>query len=163
LEIDHNKADRILTSTLAQCIRNGNEGWRWVVERFAVVDGGQTLADAICQGQAIAVSDGSYKDKFGTVAYVLEGATAVNQIMGVLAVPGVPEDQSLYHSELAGLYGIAMMVQVICKYFGITSGGIKVGCDGQIALQRVIGEGPKLNPDIKDADYDLLSTRKLLA
>jgi hypothetical protein len=76
--------------------------------------------------------------------------------MCVLAVPGAPEDQSSYRSELAGLYGIAMMVQVICEHFGITSGGIEVGCDGQIAIQRVFGEGPHFNPAIKDADYDIL-------
>jgi hypothetical protein len=110
LEIDHNGANTTLTTTLAQCIRNGNEGWRWVVERFAVADSGQTLAASIHRGHAIAVSDGSFKDEFGTVAYVLEGATAANRIVGALAVPGAPEDQSSYHSEIAGLYGIAMMV-----------------------------------------------------
>jgi hypothetical protein len=122
-----------------------------------VADGGQTLADAICRGQAIAVSDGSYKDELSTAAYVLEGSTSVNQIVVVLAVPGMPDDQSSYCSKLAGLYGIVAMVQMICEHFGITSGAIKVGCDGQIALQKAFGRGPKYDPDITDANYDLLS------
>jgi hypothetical protein len=81
-----------------------------------------------------------------------------------LATPGILEDQSSFHSKLAGLYGIVMMVQAICHQFSITSGGIEVGCDGLIALQRAFGEGFKVTPDIKDSDYDLLSaTRKMLA
>ena len=47
LERDHDANERILTSTLTQRISNGDEGWKWAVEKFAVTDGGQALADAI--------------------------------------------------------------------------------------------------------------------
>jgi hypothetical protein len=164
LETDYDESNQLSTGTLESCISNGDEGWRWAVERFAVADGGRTLAEAIRRGRAIAVSDGSYKDDFGTAAYVLEGETAANRIVCALATPGIPEDQSSFRSELAGLYGIVMMVQAICHQFGITSGGIEVGCDGLIALQRAFGEDFMVTPDIKDSDYDLLSaTRKILA
>jgi hypothetical protein len=164
LETDYDESNPLSTGTLESCISNGDEGWRWAVERFAVADGGRTLAEAIHQGRAIAVSDGSYKDDFGTAAYVLEGETASNRIVCALATPGIPEDQSSFCSELAGLYRIVMMVQAVCHQFGITSGGIEVGCDGLIALQRAFGEDFMVTPDIKDSDYDLLSaTRKILA
>jgi hypothetical protein len=52
-----------------------------------VADGGRTLAEAIHQGRAIAVSDGSYKDGYGTAAYVLEGETVANRIVCALATP----------------------------------------------------------------------------
>jgi hypothetical protein len=56
------------------------------------------------------------------------------------------------------------MVQVICEHFGISSGAIEVGCNGQITLRHAFGRGPKFDPDIKDADYNILSAiRKLLA
>jgi hypothetical protein len=135
LETNYDESNQLSTGTLESRISNGDEGWRWAVERFAVTDGGRTLAEAIRQGQAIAVSDGSYKDDFGTAAYVLEGKTAANRIVCALASPGISEDQSSFCSELAGLYGIIMMVQAICHQFRITSGGIEVGCNGLIALQ----------------------------
>ena len=37
-------------------------GTQWAVDRFASQDNGETILEAICQEQAIAVSDGSYED-----------------------------------------------------------------------------------------------------
>jgi hypothetical protein len=133
--------DQSLHTTLAQQIHNCPEGMRWAVERFAVLDDGETLAAAICQGQAIAVCNGSYKDDFGMAAYVLEGATSVNRLVVVLVVPGTPANQSSYQSELAGLYGVVVMVHLICEQYGITSGAIEVGCDCEGALCHVFTSG----------------------
>ena len=69
---------------------------RWAVSRFAVADGGATIAKAIRQGIAVAVCDGSYKEAFGTAAYVVEGATMAKRMVVVLATPGEPSDQSSY-------------------------------------------------------------------
>jgi hypothetical protein len=43
-----------------------------------MTDKGAMIAPAISQGTAIAVSDGSYKDEFGTSAIVLEGKDSSN-------------------------------------------------------------------------------------
>jgi hypothetical protein len=163
-ERDQDADEQILTSTLKQRISNGDEGWKWAVEKFAVTDGGRALADAIRLGHAIAVSDGSYKDELGMAAYVLEGENGTNRIVAVLKVPGLSADQSPYRSELSGLYGIVVMVEVVCTHFEITSGAIEVGCDGLSALRKAFGQGSNFDPDIKDPDYDLLSAiRKALA
>jgi hypothetical protein len=70
----------------------------------------------------------------------------------------------MLYTEGRQLYGVVVMVQVICEHFGITSGAIEVGCDGQIALWHAFGRGPKFDPDIKDVDYVILSAiRKLFA
>jgi len=47
VERDHDADEQTLTSTLKQRILNGDEGWKWAVEKFAVSDGGRALADAI--------------------------------------------------------------------------------------------------------------------
>jgi hypothetical protein len=44
---------------------------RWAVERFTSTDDGATIADAIQQGKGIGVSDGLFKDKFGTAYWIL--------------------------------------------------------------------------------------------
>jgi hypothetical protein len=137
---------------------------RWAVERFAVLDEGETLAAAIRQGQAISVCDGSYKDGFGTAAYVLEGATSVNWLVVMFVVPRTPANQSSYRSELAGLYGVVAMAHLICEQYGITSGAIEVGCDCESALRHVFTSGQRFEATIKQADYDLLSAiRKMLS
>jgi hypothetical protein len=136
---------------------------RWAVARFAVSDDGRALAEAIREGKAIAVSDGSYKEGFGTAAYVLEGETSENRIVAVLVVPGILEVQSSFRSELAGLYGVVLMVQLLCEHYGITDGAIEVGCDCEGALWKVFLEGARFEANIKQADYDLHSaTRKML-
>jgi hypothetical protein len=40
LERDQDADEQTLTSTLQQQILNGDEGWKWAVEKFAVSDGG---------------------------------------------------------------------------------------------------------------------------
>jgi hypothetical protein len=152
------------TPTMAQRISNSGVGMRWAVEHSVVLDDGATLAEAIRRGHAIAVCDGSYKDMYGTAAYVLEGVTSVNRIVAVVVVPGMPEDQSSFRSELAGLYGVVAMVQLICERHGITNGEIEVGCDCEGALGNVFTPGEYFEASIKQADYDLLSAiRKMLS
>jgi hypothetical protein len=156
-EPDHTPSDQILHTTLTQRIQNCPKGMQWAVVRFAILDDGATLAEAIRRGQAIAVSDGSYKDGFGTAAYVLEGATSMHRLVAVLVVPGIIVDQSSYPSKLVGLYGVVFMVHLICEQYGITDGAIEVGCDCQSALRHVFTSGQQFDATITQADYDLLS------
>jgi hypothetical protein len=71
------------------------------------------------------VSDGSFKDQYGTSAWAIEAESSVDQCTGVdippvdeskenrckgaNIVPGAPTDQSAYRSEVARLFGIATM------------------------------------------------------
>jgi hypothetical protein len=136
---------------------------RWAAAKYAVVDGGKTLAEAISKGIAIAVCDGSFKDEFGTAAYVLEGETSTNRIVVVLVTPGTDDNQSSYRSELSGIFGVVVMVHLVCEQFTIMDGAIEVGCDCESALRHVFGKGPSFDPGIKDTDYDLRSAiRKML-
>jgi hypothetical protein len=60
-----------------------------------------TIANAI-KGNGIGVSDGSFKDKFGTACWILQGETADGEIKCPCLVPGNGSVQSAYRSELAG-------------------------------------------------------------
>jgi hypothetical protein len=152
------------TITLEQWIHTSLESMRWAVSSFAVADGGAVIAEAIRQGIAVAVCDRSFKDAFGTAAYVLEGATMAKRMVVVLVTPGEPSDQSPYRSKLSGLFGVVTMVHIICEQFKITSGAIEVGCDCKSALRHVFGKGPGFEAGMKDPDYNLQSViRKMLA
>ena len=45
---------------------------RWAIERFQSHDEGQSVADAIKKGCCMGVSDGSFKDQFGTACSILK-------------------------------------------------------------------------------------------
>ena len=80
------------------------------------------------------ISDGSFKDEYGTACWVIEGETSQGRIFGPCTTPGNVKDQSAYRSELAGLYGIVTMLEAICKYHAVTAGKAEISCDGIQAL-----------------------------
>jgi len=61
------------------------------------------LANTIIKGQAVAVSNGSFQEQHGSVAWTIEGTSSQHQIIGKGRTPGTQHNQSTYHSELFGL------------------------------------------------------------
>jgi hypothetical protein len=55
-------------STLTRLLIGADDSESWCFTHMGMVDKGQVIASAISQGVAIAVSNGSFKDTFGTVA-----------------------------------------------------------------------------------------------
>jgi hypothetical protein len=98
------------------------------------------------------VSDGSFKDQYGTSAWAIEAESTVDRCTGVdippaaeaegksvqgsniVPVSRAPTDQSAYRSEVAGLFGIATIVREICALHDITAGTVYLGCDARSAL-----------------------------
>ncbi len=69
-------------------------GEKWCVNNVDLSDDGNTIAEAIRNRVAIAVSDGSFKDTYGTAAWVLEGDNTAGRIIGRVISPGTGSDQS---------------------------------------------------------------------
>jgi len=109
---------------------------KWALQNFSCNDNGETIARAIQDSTVLAISDGSYKDSRGTASLVIEGVNKVGRLPAYNVVPGSPEDQCVYRSELAGLYGIVLAVSLVCKVHGVTGGQVDIGCDGLLALQQ---------------------------
>ena len=114
-----------------------HEDARWAVPTQHKKDV-QQIAEAIINGTAIAVSDGSFSKAHGTAAWIIQGVSGPGEVGGVLVVPGYPSDQSPYRSELAGLYAIMTAVEAICAFYNIKEGSIEVACDGESALNNAI-------------------------
>jgi hypothetical protein len=122
----------------------------WAVTHVLVTDEGSAIADAIRDGRCVSVSDGSFKDQYGTSAWAIEAESSVdpckgadippeaasknNRCKGVNIVPGAPSYQSAHRNEVAGLFGIATMVRELCGFQDITSGTVYLGCDGLSTL-----------------------------
>ena len=127
---------------------------QWAIDTFHSDDDGLALAAGIIQGKATAVSDGSYKTQVGTSGFVLRGANRTLGAVGANAVPGNPEEQSSYRSELAGISGSLAIIAAVCDKYGIVSGSITMALDGQQALLKSRSMWP-LSPT--DKDFDLLT------
>jgi len=124
----------------------------WAFQNLIILDNGKDIANAIHSGQCFAVADGSYKDTFGMVAWIL--MTHKVRLEGVAMAPGNVEEQGSFHSELTGIYSIVHMVQHICTYYSITTGGIQISCDGLSALQQCFNQNLRFSPN--SSHYDLI-------
>jgi len=147
----------LIPSSLEKAISSSPKSQKWAVECYYVANGGATIAAALREGKAIAVSDGSYKDKYGSAALVIEGEDSTNRILAANIVPGDPDDQSSYRSELSGIFGVVTLVNLICAVFEITSGQVTAGCDGIEALKSSFLAGKDYKADFSKADYDMVS------
>jgi len=125
---------------------------KWAVQEWSGSDDGSILAEAIRTGTAIGVSDGSFKDEFGTACLVLEGKDSVGRIVCPCIIPGQRSDQSAYRSELGGLFGLLVLVDVICRTHGVSEGSVEVGCDGAGALKQALVKEGEVEPTWQQFD-----------
>jgi hypothetical protein len=99
----------------------------------------------------IAVSNGSYKDQYGTASWCIDHDGIF--ISGDAIAPGVEPDHSSFRSELMGIYAIMVVMNRICTYFHITTGTVTIGCDGLEALRKTF----VYKLDVDDSCFDLLA------
>jgi hypothetical protein len=152
--------DSLPSPTFSQLVDSLPASSSWSVKELAVPSDLGALLSALCSGSACAVSDGSFKDKFGTSAFTIV-ASSTCSILGMNVVPGHPDDQRAYRSELAGLFAIVLLVNLLCSWAGILSGAIEIGCDGLSALSKSFDSWP-LEP--ADPHFDMLSSlRSMIA
>lgn len=78
----------------------------------------------IQSGTAVGVSDGSFKDGFGTLSWILENASGSQRIMGNVLIPGFESNQSVSRSKIGWIYGLAMAVELIKSMWGLQGGSV---------------------------------------
>ena len=77
-----------LSLTLQDRLANLPDSAKWAFSELKLTDDGSTIAQAIKDGLAIGVDDGSLKLLFGTAAFVIEGPTPTHRIIGANQVSG---------------------------------------------------------------------------
>jgi ribonuclease HI len=140
-------------TTLDDALMQRQPNDHWSVDKFDCSDNGENLAQAIQQGTATAISDGSYQSGRGTSAFILRGNDCTKRLLGVNTVPGLEDTQSAYRSELAGVAGSLAILAATCRIHHITDGEATIGLDGEQALKTASGDWP-LNAG--QPDFDLL-------
>jgi hypothetical protein len=115
------------------------------------------IIKALWEGSAKAISDGSYKEGYGTAAIIVVGDLG-QRIQDQVVAPGSTEDQSSFRSELTGIYTTITFVKALCEYYVITQGPLEFACNGLSALTQVFGHSIITT---KDPGYDIiLAARK---
>jgi hypothetical protein len=130
---------------------------RGCTHSLAIKNDGKDLADALLFGLSatiMAVSDGSFKDLYGTAAWTIGTDENEHIVSGRAICSGGPASQSAYRSKLTGLYAILAVLHQACLYFDVQEGNVQIGCDGLSALQHAFEREPFLPTDFPD--YDLL-------
>ncbi len=128
----------------------------WSFEFINMNDGGAAVAQAITQGTAVAVCDGSFKEGHGTASLTLLPTLSrdhPNQINASHITPGHHLEMDAYRTEVGGLYGIISIIERLVKTFNLSHGSITIGCDCESALKAVF-EYDYITP--AQSCYDLL-------
>lgn len=97
----------------------------------------QEIATGFSTGSSRIVSDGSFEKtvQMGTAAWIIEDSSQIHRCTGKVSCPGDPSIQCSHRSELIGILGGILHVNSICETHHITSGHIRMGCDGEGAVR----------------------------
>jgi hypothetical protein len=142
------------TNSIIQILASLPPEDKWAVGKLIQNDNSSSIAAAIINRSAYAVSDGSFKHNRGTSASILTGSNPKIRIMSVNNVPGNPDEQSAYRSELAGISGSISLIKAVCEKHDVTSGRITIGLDGERAM---IAVSTSESPMAKSPDFDLIT------
>jgi hypothetical protein len=126
----------------------------WCIHKIAIKDE-EKLKEALRDRSAMAISDGSYKDSFGTASWTVGDPEIPDLISGLAVCPGNAKDMDSYRSELAGIYCIVAVMEKFCRYHNLLEGCIELGCDGLSALDSAFKKGYNIFHDIPS--YDLVA------
>jgi hypothetical protein len=108
-----------------------------VTEAHQCVAHSQGLVDVIERSEMIDIIDGSYQDNTRTVAWRLSYINVEDQQWtGQLQVPGQPSAQSVFRSELAGMYAMITLVHLVVEY-DVRHGTVGLACDGIQELEYI--------------------------
>jgi hypothetical protein len=65
-------------------------------------------------GRAIAISDGSHKNKWGTASWrIMSETNEAEKWAGLHVTPGRKDDQSAFRSEIGGIYDMAVGIKLL--------------------------------------------------
>jgi hypothetical protein len=70
-------------------------------------------------------------------------------------------NQSAFRSEIGGIYTMAVVIELKCKFFHISNGSVSFGNDCQEALYYIFDRNKKATATKKSFDL-IMATRKVL-
>jgi len=124
--------------------------------QLALTGSQRQLMGALSGGLGFAVSDGSYKDKAGVAAWIIEGPDSTNRIVGSWHTLGHKEDHSSFRSKLTGIIGVLHTISFWTPPHETT---FRLACDGLSVVTRLLSAKPI---DPMEPHADLLCAAQVL-
>jgi hypothetical protein len=114
-----------------------------------------SILDDMKQGHIIIVSDGSFhpSTKTGCAAWIMEGTSSRQQIVGCVITPGQDDEQSSYRSELSGILAALTFINTLATFHKI-SVPLTLRCDCETGVEKSFS---RKTPTLQDNCYDLLA------
>jgi len=66
------------------------------------------IRDVIVSSKALAVSDGSFQNQSGAIAWIINGYSTTDHIVGSMITSGTTGDHSSFQSKVASQYGLLL-------------------------------------------------------
>jgi hypothetical protein len=129
-------------------------GLRWAIDYVTAPTGTATIAQAIKLCQCYAVTDAFLKDLKGSAAFILVRPSDTGHITGVNTVPGPLKKGDSYRCKLSGIFGIIILVNIICIIHNTAEGSIHVHCDNASSL---LVFNPWFVPDPSNQSFDIIN------
>ena len=130
----------------------------WWNHCFRKADNLPKILKGISDGTAVAVTDGSFKQKRGTAAYILkDNLQSPDEVIYCALTPGYPQDQDPYRAELSGMLGVIRETTALAQQYHV-SGTVTVACDCKSVLFNVF-QTDFISP--KQPHFDLLQATRL--
>jgi len=135
--------------------------WIWIL---TIIGNLSNLLEDIREGHGYAVSNGSYQEGRGAAAWIIEGTTNSNQLIGQCISPSDEAGHSSFCSELAGIQAILLMIKTILLTASEAM-AFWIACDGKSVLQWLqktnITDPNKPHTDLLSSTWHLLQTSNL--
>jgi hypothetical protein len=160
-EREHSSAS-ILYGTFDQYLE-AQQQYAWLFRHTLCSIKFQDLVDAIKEGRAIEISDGSQKNKWGTASWrIMEETNEAEEWARLQHVtPRRKDDQSDFRSEIGGLYAMTAAIELLCKFFHISNGSVSFGSDCKAAMYCIFDRNKKATATTNSYDL-IMATRKVL-
>jgi hypothetical protein len=117
-----------------------------------------SLIQAIRDGTAIGVSDGSYmptiNDRVGAAAWKVENPTSHQAMEGTTRTAGEPLEVDSYRSKLQGVHAMLLGLLAFCTYYKVPDGKVTLGCDNSTCVH--LSRGTWLKVKLRSSNCDLL-------
>jgi hypothetical protein len=101
---------------------------KWSGQNLQIQGDLNRLLQTIEDGTAYSGTDGSYRDGHGTAAFRIQNDLG-DQITGCNITPGLQEHQSAYCSELGGIVGILVLLDLLQQHYDLHIQQFVITCD----------------------------------
>jgi hypothetical protein len=133
---------------------NQLEELRWSVQNLQIQGDLNRLLQTIEDGTAYSGTDGYYKDGYGTAAFRIQNDLG-DQITGCNITPGLQDQQSACRSELRGIVGILVLLDLLQQHCDLRIHQFVITCDCNGAgLKSLTYQQPST---ANNDNYDLLT------